>query len=156
MPPPGSPINAPGSSPVAALDVLPRMTDGAYDMVLVDADKEAYPAYVEHALRLLRPGGVLVLDNMLWHDRVADPAVRDETTTVLRDLGKALRDDDRARLGTVAGQRRSPRRRASLGGSALRRPPDASATRARRSGVGRPGAGASTEPAGPSAMATTS
>jgi predicted O-methyltransferase YrrM len=76
-----------------ALDVLPRMTDGAYDMVLVDADKDAYPAYVEHALRLLRPGGVLVLDNMLWHDRVADPAVRDETTTVLRDLGKALRDD---------------------------------------------------------------
>ncbi len=77
----------------AALEVLPRMTDGAYDMVLVDADKESYPAYVGHAIRLLRPGGVLALDNMLWHDRVADPTVRDETTTVLRDLGKALRDD---------------------------------------------------------------
>ena len=77
-----------------ALDVLPRMTDGAYDMVVVDADKESYPAYVEHAVRLLRPGGVLALDNMLWHDKVADPASRDATTTVLRDLGKQLRDHE--------------------------------------------------------------
>ena len=78
-----------------ALDVLPRMTDAAYDMVVVDGEKTEYPAYVEHAIRLLRSGGVLVLDNMLWHDRVADPAARDEQTTVLRDLGKTLRDDDR-------------------------------------------------------------
>jgi predicted O-methyltransferase YrrM len=78
-----------------ALDVLPRMTDGAYDMVVVDADKREYPEYVDHAIRLLRPGGVLVLDNMLWHDKVADPAARDEETTVLRDLGKRLRDDER-------------------------------------------------------------
>lgn len=78
-----------------ALEVLPRMTDGAYDLVLIDADKESYPAYAEHGIRLLRPGGVLVLDNMLWHDKVADPAARDETTTTLRDLGKHLRDDER-------------------------------------------------------------
>lgn len=78
-----------------ALDVLPRMTDAAYDMVVVDAEKSEYPEYVEHGIRLLRSGGVLVLDNMLWHDRVADPAARDEQTTVLRDLGKSLRDDDR-------------------------------------------------------------
>jgi predicted O-methyltransferase YrrM len=78
-----------------AADVLPRMSDGAYDLVLVDADKVGYPAYVEHAIRLLRPGGVLVLDNMLWHDKVADPAARDEETSTLRDLGKALRDDER-------------------------------------------------------------
>ena len=63
-----------------ALDVLPRMTDGAYDIVLIDADKEGYPGYVEEATRLLRSGGVLVLDNMLWHDKVADPAARDDTT----------------------------------------------------------------------------
>lgn len=72
--------------------VLSRMTDGAYDLVLVDADKDRYPTYAAHALRLLRPGGLLVLDNMLWHDRVADPAVRDETTSTLRTLGKDLRD----------------------------------------------------------------
>jgi predicted O-methyltransferase YrrM len=78
----------------AATDVLPRMTDGAYDLVLVDADKDGYPTYVEHAIRLLRAGGVLAVDNMLWHDQVADPAARDATTTTLRDLGKWLRDHD--------------------------------------------------------------
>lgn len=78
-----------------ALDVLPRMADGAYDLVLVDADKGAYPQYVEHAVRLLRPGGLLALDNMLWHDKVADPAARDPDTGTLRDLGKALRGDER-------------------------------------------------------------
>lgn len=75
--------------------VLTRLTDGAYDLVLVDADKESYPVYAEQAIRLLRSGGVLAMDNMLWHDKVADPAARDQTTTVLRDLGKTLRADDR-------------------------------------------------------------
>lgn len=78
-----------------AAAVLSRLTDGAYDMVVVDADKESYPVYVTQAIRLLREGGVLVIDNMLWHDKVADPSARDETTTLLRDLGKDLRDDER-------------------------------------------------------------
>ena len=78
-----------------ALDVLPRMTDGAYDMVVIDGDKVEYPEYVSHGIRLLRSGGVLVLDNMLWHDKVADPAARDDTTKVLRDLGKSIRADER-------------------------------------------------------------
>ncbi|MFV0464269.1 MAG: O-methyltransferase [Nostocoides sp.] len=78
-----------------AAEVLPRMSDAAYDLVLIDADKTAYPEYAEHAIRLLRPGGLLVLDNMLWHDRVADPAVRDAETVVLRNLGKDLRADER-------------------------------------------------------------
>lgn len=75
-----------------AQDVLARMTDGAYDLAFIDGDKGEYAEYVTAAVRLLRPGGVLVLDNMLWHDRVADPAVRDEVTRGLRDLGKQLRD----------------------------------------------------------------
>jgi predicted O-methyltransferase YrrM len=77
-----------------ALDVLSRMTDGAYDLAFVDGDKLEYPAYVQEATRLLRRGGVLALDNMLWHDRVADPAARDDATRTLRDLGKALREDE--------------------------------------------------------------
>lgn len=76
-----------------ALEVLDRMTDGAYDLVLVDGEKSEYPDYVAEATRLLRPGGVMLVDNMLWHDKVADPAVRDEVTRTVRDLGKALRDD---------------------------------------------------------------
>lgn len=77
-----------------AASVLGRLTDGAYDLVLVDADEDGYPVYVGAALRLLRPGGVLVLHHMLLHGRVADPAARDETTTTLRDLGKKLRDEE--------------------------------------------------------------
>ena len=55
-----------------ALSVLPRLSDGAYDMVFVDADKAEYAEYVEEGLRLLRHGGVLAVDNALWHDRTAD------------------------------------------------------------------------------------
>ena len=77
-----------------AQDVLSRMTDGAYDLVFVDGAKPEYPDYVEAATRLLRPGGMLVMDNMLWHDQVADPAVRDATTRTLREVGKALRDGE--------------------------------------------------------------
>jgi predicted O-methyltransferase YrrM len=79
----------------SAAEVLPRLRDEAYDLVFVDADKAAYPAYYEQAVRLLRPGGVVAFDNALWHDRVADPAQRDPETLTLRDLGRALRDDDR-------------------------------------------------------------
>lgn len=79
----------------SATEVLPRLRDGVYDLVLVDADKTSYGVYYEQALRLLRPGGVVAFDNALWHDRVADPVQRDPETTVLRDLGKAVRDDER-------------------------------------------------------------
>ena len=78
-----------------ALEVMPRLTDGAYDLVVLDADKKEYADYLAQAVRLLRPGGVLAFDNALWHDRVADPAQRDETTTTIRELGKAVRDDPR-------------------------------------------------------------
>ena len=78
-----------------ALDVLPRLTDAAYDLVLLDADKGDLDAYLDQALRLLRRGGVLAVDNALWHDRVADPAQRDDETTAIRELGKRVRDDDR-------------------------------------------------------------
>lgn len=77
-----------------ALDVLPRLTDGAYDLVLIDADKEDVDAYLDQALRLLRPGGVLCVDNALWHDRVPDPAQRDAQTIALRQLGRRVREDD--------------------------------------------------------------
>lgn len=79
----------------SAAEVLPRLRDAAYDLVLVDADKSAYAVYYEQALRLLRPGGIVAFDNALWHDRVADPTQRDTETTVLRDLGKTVRDDQR-------------------------------------------------------------
>ena len=72
----------------AALDVLPRLTDGHYDLVFCDGDKAEYGAYLKEALRLLRPGGVVAFDNALWHDRVADPSQRDEETVAIRELGR--------------------------------------------------------------------
>jgi predicted O-methyltransferase YrrM len=81
--------------PGRALDVLPRLTDAAYDLVLLDADLTEYGAYLQQAIRLLRPGGILAVDNALWQGRVADPAQRDPATTAARELGKAIRDDDR-------------------------------------------------------------
>lgn len=74
----------------AALDVLPRLTDGHYDLVFVDGDKREYADYLTEALRLLRPGGVVAFDNALWHDKVADPAQRDEETAVVREVGRTI------------------------------------------------------------------
>jgi predicted O-methyltransferase YrrM len=78
-----------------ALDVMPRLTDGAYDLVFCDADKKEYGDYLHESLRLLRPGGVVAFDNATWHDKVADPSQRDQSTISVRELGKAVRDDSR-------------------------------------------------------------
>jgi predicted O-methyltransferase YrrM len=78
----------------SALEVLPRLTDGHYDLVFCDGDKAEYAAYLTEALRLLRPGGIVAFDNALWHDKVADPAQRDEDTTVIRDLGRTIAAND--------------------------------------------------------------
>ncbi|QXJ24555.1 O-methyltransferase [Actinomadura graeca] len=78
-----------------ALEVLPRLTDGAYDMVFCDAVKQEYPEYLTAALRLLRPGGVVAFDNALWGDRVADPDRRDPETEAIRETHRMIREDER-------------------------------------------------------------
>lgn len=80
--------------PGAALEVLPRLTDGHYDLVFADGDKQEYPEYLAEAMRLLRPGGVVAFDNALWHDRVADPSQRDADTVAIRELGRAVREHE--------------------------------------------------------------
>ncbi|MDE0572641.1 O-methyltransferase [Demequina sp. B12] len=77
-----------------ALDVLPRLTDGGYDVVFIDARKVEYPQYFEQALRLVRVGGLIAIDNSLWHGRVPDPAQRDQETTAIRTTLKAIREDE--------------------------------------------------------------
>jgi predicted O-methyltransferase YrrM len=69
-----------------ALEVLPRMNEASYDLVLVDADPGLIIEYVEHALRLVRVGGTVVIPHALWRGRVADPAQRDDTVTDFRTL----------------------------------------------------------------------
>jgi predicted O-methyltransferase YrrM len=84
-----------------ALEVLPRLTDGAYDIVFVDGEKSEYAAYLDQAVRLLRPGGAVVFDNALWHDKVADPAQRDPQTIGLRELVTTVREDERFTPGLL-------------------------------------------------------
>lgn len=77
-----------------ALDVLPRLADGVYDLIFADADATEYSACVEAALRLLRPGGALVLHGALAGGRIGDPAARDLTTVTVREIVKAVRESD--------------------------------------------------------------
>lgn len=67
-------------------DVLPRMNDASYDLVLVDADPADVIENVEHGLRLARPGGLVLVAHALWHGAVAHPARRDAVTTGFRTL----------------------------------------------------------------------
>jgi len=67
-------------------EVLPRMNESSYDLVFVDADAASVIEYVEHGLRLARPGGSVVVAHALWRGRVADPAKRDETASAFRSL----------------------------------------------------------------------
>lgn len=73
-----------------AQDVLPRMNEGAYDLVFVDADPQSVLEYVEHGLRLVREGGTVIVAHALWRGRVADPAHRDDVVAGFRSLLREL------------------------------------------------------------------
>ncbi|MGF6821645.1 putative O-methyltransferase YrrM [Microbacterium sp. ZKA21] len=69
-----------------AADVLPRMNEGSYDIVLVDADPDNVIEYVEHGLRLVRTGGIVLVPRILVGGKVADPVQRDAVTAAYRSL----------------------------------------------------------------------
>jgi len=72
-----------------------------FDFAFIDADKAGYDRYYEQCLALLRPGGLVALDNVLWGGSVADPAKRDADTEALRALNAKLREDERIDLSLV-------------------------------------------------------
>jgi predicted O-methyltransferase YrrM len=74
---------------------------GTFDFAFIDADKENYEAYFERSLQLVRNGGLIVIDNVLWSGRVADPQVQDTNTTALRSFNDKLRKDPRVTLSVV-------------------------------------------------------
>ncbi|HEV2562908.1 MAG TPA: class I SAM-dependent methyltransferase [Rhizomicrobium sp.] len=81
-----------------ALDTLDAMiaaSEGPFDFVFIDADKPNYDGYYERALKLLRTGGVIALDNMLWSGSVADPSNNDPQTVALRTLNAKIHADER-------------------------------------------------------------
>ena len=82
-----------------AVDTLDELIDageaGSFDFAFIDADKANYDAYYERCLTLLRPGGVIGIDNVLWGGRVADERVRDEDTRAIRALNLKVNADER-------------------------------------------------------------
>ena len=87
--------------PGRAADVLPRMNEASYDIVLVDADPENVIDYVEHGLRLVRTGGMVLVPRVLSGGRVADPVQRDEVTSAYRSLVQETQESS-AVLATVS------------------------------------------------------
>lgn len=77
------------------LEVLPRLTAAGYDLVFVDAVRTEYPQYFTDGVDLLRPGGVIVFNNVLNQGKVADPTNAEADTTALRELHRIVRDDER-------------------------------------------------------------
>lgn len=76
-------------------ELLARGNAGTWDFAFVDADRRHYPQYYERLLELLRPGAMMVFNSVLWHGRVADPALEDADTAALRALNARIHDDER-------------------------------------------------------------
>lgn len=74
---------------------------GSFDMAFIDADKESYAAYYERALLLVRRGGLIAIDNVLWSGRVADPGNQEESTLAIRALNTAIATDARVDVAMV-------------------------------------------------------
>ena len=81
----------PAADTLAAL--LREGAADSFDFAFIDADKESNDAYYEACLRLLRPGGLIAVDNTLWSGKVADPTVQDAETNAIRALNSKMRDD---------------------------------------------------------------
>lgn len=78
-----------------AAQVLPRLNSSGYDLVFIDAPPQDVSSYAAEALRLIRPGGLLIINDALDGDRVPKPAVRSESTQAMRDLERSFREDER-------------------------------------------------------------
>lgn len=90
---------APAEETLAAL--LEDGQEGTFDFAFIDADKTNYDTYYEQSLQLLRPGGVIALDNIFRGGRVADPEVKDESVRAIQRLNEKLHDDERIDLSML-------------------------------------------------------
>jgi predicted O-methyltransferase YrrM len=88
---------------LATLDGLIAAGEGGqFDFVFIDADKTNYANYYERALVLLRPGGLIAVDNVLWYGRVIDDSFDDPDTRAIREFNRRIKDDDRVWLSMLA------------------------------------------------------
>jgi caffeoyl-CoA O-methyltransferase len=88
-----------------ALDTLANLLAeggaGSIDFAFIDADKREYNGYYEAVLKLMRPGGIVAVDNVLWDGAVADPAKQDDDTRAIRALNEKLKADSRISLSLL-------------------------------------------------------
>ncbi|MFK0572795.1 class I SAM-dependent methyltransferase [Endozoicomonas sp.] len=82
-----------------AMETLQQLIESGeenqFDMAFIDADKTGYDAYYEQCLQLIRPGGLILIDNVLWSGRVADENINDEDTRALKELNRKIHQDNR-------------------------------------------------------------
>ena len=108
---PGAPGPMPASSTACELRLGPAVTTldellgageaGTYDLAFIDADKASYDAYYERSLQLVRAGGLIAIDNVLWSGRVADPAVKDDDTKRSAPSNAKIAADERVDVAMV-------------------------------------------------------
>lgn len=88
-----------------ALETLDKLISenqsNSFDFAFIDADKSNYINYYEKALQLIRPGGLIAVDNVLWSGRVADPEVQDNRTKKIREFNEKLAQDSRVKISLV-------------------------------------------------------
>lgn len=89
-----------------ALETLEKLIaegeTGSFDLAFIDADKRNYENYYERALTLLRPDGLILIDNVLWSGKVVDPTITDKQTQAIREFNQKLHQDSRINLSVVA------------------------------------------------------
>lgn len=84
-----------------ALETLRSLGEDVFDFAFIDADKSSYDAYYEYALKLVRRGGMIALDNMLWHGRVLDKDSRDPDVVAIQKLNRKICEDARVAAALV-------------------------------------------------------
>jgi predicted O-methyltransferase YrrM len=88
-----------------ALVTLEQLTEikplPEFDLIFIDADKRNYPHYYEASLNLLRRGGLMVIDNVLWHGKVAEADSQEPRTRVLQQFNRDLAQDERVRISVI-------------------------------------------------------
>ena len=91
-----------GPALVTLEQLIAKGEEETFDFVFIDADKENQEHYYELALKLTRPGGLILLDNVLWYGKVADSSVNDKTTQLIRQLTAKLHTDTRVDISLIA------------------------------------------------------
>lgn len=90
-----------GDAKVSVVELLEEHGENSFDVGFIDADKRAYREYYEALLKLVRPGGLIIIDNVLWYGKVADETLEDKQTLAIREFNAFVASDERVSYGMV-------------------------------------------------------